>query len=194
MDTSASLLDSLRAGSDEQAWQSLVELYSPLVRGWLIRHGAPPADTEDIVQEVLLVVVRRIGEFRRQPRAGAFRTWLRTIAVNCLRDQWRRRGKQPVAQGGTDFGEMIEQLADPHSGLSRLWDLEHDRHVTQFLLQRVRAQVTARNWQAFQRFVLDGLSADDVARELNISANAVFIAKSRVMSSLRALGQGLIDC
>lgn len=171
----------------------LVDLYSPLMRGWLIRHGAAPSDVDDVVQDVLMVVVRRIPEFRLEPRTGAFRSWLRAITVNCLRDHGRRRRKQPTAQGGTDYGEMIQQLADPQSGLSRLWDREHDEHVAQYLLQQVRVDFSATTWQAFQRFTLDGLSADQVSQELGISPNAVFIAKSRVMARLRDLGQGLLD-
>jgi RNA polymerase sigma-70 factor (ECF subfamily) len=193
METSASFLDSLRTDPDEQRWRMLIDLYTPLIRGWLIRGGALANDVDDLAQEVLVVVVRRFPEFRREPQAGAFRSWLRTIAVNCLRDHWRSRKKQPVAPGGTDFGEMIDQLSDPDSPLSQLWDREHNHHVTAYLLSRVRESCSESTWQAFQRFALDGLSADEVARELGMSPNAVFIAKSRVLASLRKLGEGLID-
>lgn len=193
MDTSPSLLDSLRDASDELAWNKLVNLYSPLIRGWLQRHGAAIGDVDDVVQEVLTVVVRRFPEFRRQPRTGAFRSWLRTITANCLRDHWRRGNKQPAAVGGSDYGEVINQLADPLSGISKLWDREHDEHVIRYLLARIRPDFSEQTWRAFQRFAMDGLSADEVAAELGMSANAVFIAKSRVMSSLRRQGQGLIE-
>jgi RNA polymerase sigma-70 factor (ECF subfamily) len=193
MDTSASFLDSLRDTSDERAWSRLVELYSPLIRNWLQRNGAAQTDIEDVVQEVMTVVVRRFPEFQRQPRTGAFRAWLRTIAANCLRDQWRRNNRQPKAVGGSDFGETIGQLADPQSGISKLWEREHDEHVTRYLLERIRPDFSEKTWRAFQRFALDGLSADRVAKELGITANAVFIAKSRIMSSLRQQGKGLIE-
>ena len=193
METSASLLDSLRDASDEFAWNRLVDLYAPLVRGWRKRHGAAHGDIDDVVQEVLTIVVRRFPEFRRQPQTGAFRAWLRTITANCLRDHWRRSNKQPAAVGGSNFGKIIDQLEDPHSGISKLWDREHDDHVIRYLLARIRPDFSEQTWRAFQRFAMDGLSADEVARELGITANAVFIAKSRVMSSLRRQGQGLID-
>lgn len=193
MDTSASLLDSLRDEADEEAWRRLVTLYSPLLRNWLLRHNANMGDIDDVVQEVMTVVVRRFPEFQRQPRTGAFRAWLRTITVNCLRDQWRRSNKQPKAIGGSDCIEVIEQLADPHSGISKLWDQEHDLHIANCLLEKLQHEFTPQTWQAFQRFAIDGMSADEVARELGMTANAVFIAKSRIISSLRAQAQGLID-
>lgn len=193
MDTSASFLDSLRQASDNGAWEKLVDLYTPLIRRWLVRHGAATSDVEDISQDVLAVVVRRFPDFRREPQTGAFRSWLRKITVNCLRDHWKRNKKRPVVVGGTDFGQVVQQLEDPHSDLSKLWDSEHDEHVTQYLLKRIRRDFTEKTWRAFQRFAIDGLSADEVAAELEMTANAVFIAKSRVMAALRDQGRGLID-
>ncbi|PQO42520.1 RNA polymerase subunit sigma-24 [Blastopirellula marina] len=193
MDTSVSFLDSLKDTSDEEAWQRLVGLYSPLIHGWLKRHGAAPGDLDDVCQEVLTVVFRRFPEFRREPRAGAFRTWLRTITVYCVRDHWRKKNRQAKGIGGSDFGEVIAQLEDPESGLSAQWNRDHDRHVLQYLLDEVRPSFTDNTWQAFQRFALDGLSADEVSQELGISVNAVFVAKSRILSRLRHRGQGLIE-
>ncbi|HAY78612.1 MAG TPA: RNA polymerase subunit sigma-24 [Planctomycetaceae bacterium] len=193
LDTSASLLNLLQNASDEVAWTTLVDMYSPLIRGWLKRHGAAPGDVDDVVQEVLTIVVRRFPEFQRHPRTGAFRSWLRTITANCLRDYWRRSNRRPVAVGGSDFAEVVNQLADPASGISQIWDREHDEHVTRYLLAKIRPDFSEQTWKAFQRFALDGLSADAVAEELGMSANAVFIAKSRVMSKLRHHGQGLIE-
>lgn len=193
MDTSVSFLDSLQQTSDEEAWSRLVELYSPLIRGWLKRHGAAVTDLDDICQDVLAVVFRRFPEFRREPRIGAFRAWLRTITVNCVRDHWRKKNKHAAGMGGSAFGEVINQLEDPNSGLSAQWNLDHDRHVLQYLLDEVRPSFTDKTWQAFQRFALDGLSADDVSQELGISVNAVFVAKSRILSRLRQRGLGLIE-
>ena len=138
MDTSASLLASLRNVDDEQAWSRLVQLYTPLMRSWLRRYGAALGDAEDVIQEVLTVVVRRFEEFRREPRTGAFRAWLRTITANCLRDHWRRKNKQADAVGGSDFGNVVEQLADPNSGISQVWNREHDEHVIRYLFDQLR--------------------------------------------------------
>lgn len=192
-ETSASLLDRLRINPDPSSWQRLVEIYTPLIRGWLRRQGLADHDADDVVQEVLAVVVKKMPQFERQPRTGAFRRWLRSITVNCLRDFWRAQRIRPRATGASDFQQQLAQLEDPDSELSRLWDQEHDRHVTQQLLEMIKPLFTAGTWQAFKRLVLDGLSPDEVATELNVTVNAVFIAKSRVLASLRREGQGLID-
>ena len=191
-ETSISLLERVRERGDEGSWRTLVEIYTPLIRGWLQRHAGLDGDSEDVIQEVLVVVVRRIPEFHREPRVGAFRAWLRAITVNCLRDAWKaRRRVKPAADSRID--ELLQQLADPDSGLSRVWDEEHDRHVTQRLLQIIRGEFSEKTWLAFQRFALTDEPAETVAAELGMTVNAVFIAKSRVLTKLREEGRGLID-
>lgn len=192
-DTSASLLERVQRQADATAWERLVELYTPLIRGWLRRQALVPDDAEDVVQEVLAVVVRKLPQFERQPRPGAFRRWLRNITVNCVREFWRAQRGRPVATGDSDFQRKLNELEDSDSQLSRLWDKEHDEHVTRQLLELIRPRFEASTWCAFQRVAIDGVAPQAVAEELGISVNAVFIAKSRVLAQLRQEGAGLID-
>jgi RNA polymerase sigma-70 factor (ECF subfamily) len=191
--TSASLLGRLQADPHSAAWDRLVELYEPLIRGWLRRHEVLAQDADDLVQEVMAVVVRRLPEFRHNQRVGSFRTWLRTITVNALRDHWRGGKRRPTATGASDFQQLLVQLEDPTSGMSQLWDQEHDRHVTHRLLELLKGEFEPRTWQAFTLVALDGIPASQAAEQLGISVNAVFIAKSRVLARLRQEAEGLID-
>src|SRR5687768_11246559 len=106
-DTSASLLDRLRLAPAGADWERLVDLYTPLIRGWLVRQGLPRQEADDVSQDVLTVLVRRLPDFERQPRPGAFRRWLRTITVNCLRDHWRANRARPRATGASEFQERL---------------------------------------------------------------------------------------
>src|SRR6516165_896311 len=112
-ETSVSLLEHLRTNPEGPAWRRLVELYTPLLRAWLARHGVQPSDADDLVQEVLSVVVRELPDFEHNRRAGAFRAWLRGILVHRLRDFWRKRDYRPDAAGGSDFLKQIDELEDP---------------------------------------------------------------------------------
>ncbi len=192
METSASLLERLRNSPEQADWNLLVELYTPLIRGWLRRYSASNQDADDVVQEVLAVVIRKLPLFERE-RTGSFRSWLRTISVNCLRDSWRSKRFRPSAAGGSDFHMVLEQMADPASQLAQRWNDEHDRHVLRSLLEQIRPKLNDEMWLAFKRVSIDGAAAADVARELGTTTNAVYIAKSRVMSQLRELGRGFID-
>ncbi len=192
-ETSASLLDRVRRSPDDDSWQRLVAIYSPLIHGWLRREVKLDAhDADDVVQEVLAVVLRRIPEFERQ-RTGSFRAWLKAITVNCLRQSIRQRQNRAVSSGDSQVAELLNALEDPHSQISSLWDREHDEFVMKQLLQMLRSQFAANTWRAFERVALEGVASEHVAAELGITVNAVFIAKSRVMARLRQEADGLID-
>ena len=76
-------------------------VYEPLLRGWLRRKEVLGHDSDDLVQNVLAVVVRRMADFEHNGRPGAFRTWLRTITLNCLREYWREKKNSPPGVGGS---------------------------------------------------------------------------------------------
>lgn len=192
-ETSFSLLERLRIEPDDASWKRLVDLYSPLLRHWLRRHLLVEADAEDLVQDVLAALVSELPTFEHNGRPGAFRCWLRTILVHRLQAFWRARRYRPQALGDSALANKIEQLEDPASGLSQLWDREHDCHVMSRLLQEIEPHVAPSTWQAFRRVVLDGQDEEAVAKELGLSVNAVFIAKSRVLARLRREAKELID-
>ncbi len=191
--TSVSLLQRLQTNSDPASWQRLVDLYAPLLHAWLRRAAVQLPDAEDLVQEVLCVVVRELPNFRHPERPGSFRAWLRTILTHRLRDFWRARKVMPAPTGGSDFADLLNQLEDPHSTLSQLWDREHDQHVTRRVMGYVEPEFEPTTWRAFQRVVLDGAKPAEVAAELGLSLNAVWLAKSRVLRRLRQEMQGLTD-
>lgn len=191
METCPSLLDRLKE-SDDDAWRRFVAIYSPLIRGWLERRGVGSADADDLSQDVMAVVVRRVPEFHRE-RLGSFRAWLRAITANQLQSFWKRRRLRAPGAGGDAFLAIAEQLADPSSGLSHCWDREYNTHLTRLLLESVRPRFREGTWAAFQGLVLEGKPAAEVAEALGMTVNAVQVAKSRVLSVLRAEGEGLLD-
>ncbi len=170
-----------------------MELYTPLIRAWLLRHEVPAADVDDLTQEVLGVVVRELAGFQHNQRLGAFRAWLRAITVNRLKGYWRGRRHPLPAGGDSDAVRRLEQLEDPHSSLSKLWDLEHDRHVLGRLMKRIEPEFPLAWWQAFRRHVVEGARASEVAGELDVSVNVVLLAKSRILRRLRQEAAGFVD-
>ncbi len=186
--TPVPLLEELAIAGSEAGWERFVFLYEPFLRGQLRRYGLQPCDEADLVQEVFVVVLRKLGEFRHNGKCGAFRAWLREIVVHTARHYFGQQRLRPAL--GAD--EWAAELADGDSPLAAEWDREHDRHVTARLLELVRAEFDETHYQAFRRTALDEQPIDDVAQALGVSANVVYIARSRVLARLRAIGRGLM--
>jgi RNA polymerase sigma-70 factor (ECF subfamily) len=192
-ETSLSLLDQLRRAPESAAWDRFVALYGPLLKSWLLRFDVQASDADDLVQEMLLVVMRELPGFEHVQRAGAFRAWLRGILANRIRDFWRKRDYRPVTPATTKFYQWLEELEDDRSHVSQLWDREHDQFVLHRLLELVRDRFEPQTWQVFRRLVVDEARPDVVATEMGLSLGSVYVAKSRVLSVLRQEAAGLID-
>ena len=140
-----------------------------------------------------MAVAKDVGKFEHGGRTGAFRAWMKAILVNRLRDFWRARGRRPRAPGESEIDAKLAQLEDPASELSQIWNRQHDQYVLRQLLALVEPHFAPSTWRAFYLAALKGKRADVVAEELGISVNAVFIAKSRVLSRLRQEADGLVE-
>jgi RNA polymerase sigma-70 factor (ECF subfamily) len=187
--TSLGLLERIRA-QDQGAWQRLVALYGPLVEQWCRRAGLQDADVADVSQEVFWTVARKIGEFRRGPAMGSFRGWLRVIARSKMADWGRRRRGQPAGTGGDEALQRLGEAAAPEADDEPAADAQV---LYRRALQLVQRDFEERSWRAFWHVVIDSRPPAEVAQELGLSVNAVYLAKARVLARLREEFAGLLD-
>jgi RNA polymerase sigma-70 factor (ECF subfamily) len=190
--TSSSLLDRVQA-QDQDAWQRLVNLYSPLVLYWCRRAGVPRDDRADVFQEVFRSLWRHIKGFQRE-RTGSFRAWLRSIVQTRVADYFSKRDKGEVAAGGTDaYRRILEVPDDPETSQSASLTPNEETLVLRQALAIVQPEFEQKTWQAAWRTTIDGRSATEVAEELGMTPAAVRKAKSRVLQRLRAEMEELLD-
>jgi RNA polymerase sigma-70 factor (ECF subfamily) len=183
--TSLSLLQRIRNG-DASGWRRVIDLYSPLVYHWCRRWGVEGADADDVLQEVFKAAAESIDAFRREREGDTFRGWLRVITRHRVLAFWRGRDRRPDAAGGTEALQRLHEI--PESAAEAGDDPEEASQfsaLVQRALGQLRGEFEPRTWQAFWRVTVDGLSAPDAAAELGMSANAVRMAKSRVLHRLR---------
>jgi RNA polymerase sigma-70 factor (ECF subfamily) len=184
-ETSSSLLRRVKA-NDPAAWEWTVRLYSPLVYQWCRRKNLQAADAADIGQEVFQAVARKIGDFHLERETDTFRGWLRTITENKCRDFLRRRQKQAAAAGGSSALNQLQQIAsEPRDDSDSVTEETETRILYQRALDLIRSDFEDRTWLVFRQVVLGGRSSSEVARELTMSLNAVYLAKARVLRRLR---------
>lgn len=190
--TRGSLIDRAGGGS-EDAWFELVQLYVPMVTGWLRRQSVSVHDAEEIGQDVMAFVVQNLSTFDHSGRTGAFRRWLREITLNRLRAFWRKKSGKANALGGSIFQHIADQLEDPSSDLSLAWDSEHDAYVLRAMLTKMEQVFQPETFEVFRRLSFDGASPSDLATEFGLSIGAVYGAKSRVLRKLREEAAGLLE-
>lgn len=191
--TSLSLMDRLAGDGNDSDWQRLLLVYRPFIEGVVRGYPALASQTDDITQEVMMVLVREMPRFDRQ-RTGSFRSWLRGITVNQLRIALRKSKKfQQTDNDGLTIEGQLNELADPASIASQKWDEQHDQAVLERIVQVVKGDFKDITWRAFQRYAIDNAPPASVAQELGVSLNSVLLAKSRVLRRMREEAAGLID-
>ena len=179
MDTPASLLERLRQPAAPAAWNRFVELYTPVLYAWTRRLGLQPADAADLVQDVFTILVQKLPTFQYD-KQKSFHAWLKTVLVNRWRDKLRRPVEVPA-------GAAL--VAPDEDALS---ETEYRRHVVRRALQLMQSDFKPATWRACWEFVVTGKPAEVVARELGLTINAVYLAKSRVLRRLREELHGLL--
>jgi RNA polymerase sigma-70 factor (ECF subfamily) len=180
------LLELLREPNPLSALSQFVKLYTPMIYRWARRAGLASQDASDLVQDVFVVLVEKMPEFEYN-RDKSFRAWLRTVTLNKWRDRCRRNSGQPrlanaalpIAIDGAD-----PDWLDPS---------EYRQQLVAGAMDLLESEFQPTTWRAFLECAVAGRRARDVATELGLSINAVYLARSRVLRRLRQELAGLLE-
>jgi RNA polymerase sigma-70 factor (ECF subfamily) len=177
------LLLRIRDPKDRLAWGEFVQLYAPLIHAYGLRRGLQDSDAADLTQEVLHRVARASAGFEYDPAKGTFRGWLLTITLNELRKLVARQARQASGAGDTDVLRLLEQQEDAAD--EDAWQREYQWNLFQWAANKVRGDFREPTWQAFWRTAVLAHDTEAVARDLGLSAGAVYVARSRVTARIR---------
>lgn len=169
--------------TDAPAWDQFVRQYGARILAWCRHWGLQPNDAEDVCQDVLLRVARKMREFRYEP-GKSFRAWLKTVARGALAD-WREAERKPGrASGGSDVQAVLESAEAREDLLARI-DTEFDRELLEVAAARVKLRLDPPTWEAFHLTAVEGLSGAEAAQRTGLKVATVFVAKGRVQKMLQ---------
>ena len=101
------LLDDAIAGSKE-ALDQLIRKHQPFIYNVALRMVTNPDDAWDLTQEVLIKVITKLAQFKRQ---SSFRTWLYRIVVNHFLAM-KKRGNELLVSTFDAFGNTLAGIPD----------------------------------------------------------------------------------
>lgn len=186
--TRLTLLAKIRNSNDQAAWREFTDIYRPLLLAYISSRGLQADDAQDVVQEILVKLVRKLQAFDLDHDRGRFRTWLYEVTRNAVID-WTRR-QQRIARPTEEpehYLRQVEQAANADSLAE--FALEHRRRVLDFAMEKVRQNLLdggkEGKWKCFQQTTLDQRKAAEVATELDIQVASVYVNTSRVLKMIR---------
>ena len=187
--TRDSLLSRLKDWRDDDSWRDFFNTYWKLLHGVALKAGLTEEEAQEVVQETVITVARRIPEFKYDPAVCSFKTWLLNLTRWRIVDQLRKRRPAVVDRPRPDAATRtaaIERLPDPASlDLGAVWDEEWERQLLAAAIQRVKRKVKPEQYQVFHLCVFKEWPVKKVAAQLGVSAAQVYLAKHRIGALLK---------
>jgi RNA polymerase sigma factor (sigma-70 family) len=187
--TRASLLARLKDWDDSRGWNEFYEIYWRLIYGRARKAGLTEQEAQEVLQEVLISVAKRMGEFRYDPAVAKFKTWLYLIVSRRISDQHRRRCRhsklvQPLLD--EDGISRLEEIATPESlEPDASWEAEWEKSLLAGAVEKLKGRVKPEHFQIYDYNVIQGHDAEETARHLEVSRAKVYWIKTRVGAKLQ---------
>ena len=191
--TRPSLLARLRwSGVDqgsEEDWRCFLEIYQPLLFAHALRRGLDRTQSEDVVQEILVGIGKRLEEFEYRPGKCRFRTWLFRVAEHKIVDYWRRQQRQlpelgvvTESAGGQDRCASVPDTSTLEPDAA--WDVKFEEELLQMARRRAGQRASPMNFRLYLYHVVNGHDVEATVaafKESGVTAANVHLAKLRVL-------------
>jgi len=178
--TRETLLQRVSRQRDDHAWQEFVDGYKGYIQSIAARMGLHHHDAEEVVQNVLLQLWKKLPAFEYDSRKGRFRAWLCTVTANEVKMLLRRKASSSPSQDEiAELGRAME-ATQTDDFAEREWA----RYVTARAWSLVEAQLGEKEKSAFE-MVSRGMSVEEVGAALGIATSSVYVYKKRVRDLLK---------
>ena len=120
---------------------------------------------------------------------GRLSAWLFGIAYRQVCHAHRQRAYRETREPRIPEGQSITSDLPDERAATESWDKTWQQSVLRQCFERVRAEVEPKTFRAFELTALAERPPGEVALQLGLTRNAVFIVKHRVLSRVRELQQ-----
>jgi RNA polymerase sigma factor (sigma-70 family) len=182
--TTTALLEDLVDPANEEVWREFDARYRPILVAFGRRLGLTAEDAADAAQETLVRFVSSYRQGRFDRTRGRLRSWIIGIARHCIMDIHNARATRRERRGISAVDEVPDE-----DGLVAIWDAERDEAILARGIEELRARSAAdpRTLEAFERVALRQQRPADVAEQLGMTPNDVYLAKHRCLKRLREI-------
>lgn len=170
----------VRDQRDKAAFGRLFDHFAPRLKGFVIRAGAPAAQAEDIVQDVMLTLWRKAHLF--DPARAQVSSWIYQIARNRQIDIIRKEAR-PVPEALVPADEAGDD-PDPDAGQALALDQETDK------LRQALARLAPAQREMIERAYLGELTHSEIRDATGLPLGTI---KSRIRLGLERLRHELKD-
>lgn len=175
-ETRHSLLMRAKDPTNDEAWTEFVMYYEKFIYHLLHRLNINADDFYDLVQDILIKLWKNLHSYEKQ--RAKFRSWLAFVVRNTVYDYFDREGRRSKAlKRSHEIENYLRETSA--SEVEEIIEREWIIHVTNLALKRIEKVFSGKAIRVFS-LSLDGMSVDDIARELNLQKTSVYTLRNRV--------------
>ncbi len=179
--TRVSLLDRAKSSKDNDSWNDLLRYYQPFITKILVRTGLRGTDLEDARQRVFLKIWNGLTNYERDESRARFRNWLSTLIRNAAID-WHKANRH--TRMGTSIDFISEDSLDPDEPeIENAIESEWQKYIVEIAMERLKSVFSGKAFEVFA-LSLQGVSSDEIASQLNIRKESVYVLRTRVKKRL----------
>lgn len=187
--TRASLLGRLKDWDDSRSWSDFFNTYWRLIYGRARRAELTEQEAQEVVQETIIAVAKKMESFKYDPSVASFKTWLYQIVTRRIADQFRRRGRGvPIAEALPEDAEgasFLDSTPDPASlKPDAAWERDWEANLIAAAVERVKEEVSPEHFQIYEYHILQDHTASETAQALQTNAAKIYWVKHRVGAKL----------
>jgi RNA polymerase sigma-70 factor (ECF subfamily) len=189
----------LKQWEDQESWRDFFNTYWKLIYGAAVKAGLNDAEAQDVVQDTVIAVAKKIEDFKYDPALDSFKGWLLYLTRKRIALHYRKRERDRGGPARDSAGIMaeLESIPDPAGvDLEAIWNEEWEKNLTDAALARVKQQVNPKQFQMFNFYVLKQWPVKEVAKTLDVTVTQVYLAKHRISAlvkkEVKRLQNGLI--
>jgi RNA polymerase sigma-70 factor (ECF subfamily) len=182
--TRTTMVLGLRDLEDQKVWNRFFESYWKLIYHSARKAGLDDADAQEVVQETVITVTKKIGGFDYDRNKGSFKGWLMQTTKWKIADQFRKINRTKSRESDA-MSEIIEELPDELANVDTFWKDNWQKELFDAAIEKTRDEVNPLYFQIYNRLVVKEIKAKDVARELAVPVSQVYLAKHRVTEAIK---------
>ena len=188
--TRSSLLSRLKDWEDSEGWRQFFDAYWKLIYNTSIRAGLNDAEAQDVVQDTILSVAKKMRDFKYDAARGSFKGWLLQLTRWRILNQLKKRSPgesmdSPAGEGASPVS-IVESVPDPASlEMAAHWELDWQKNLVDAAIEKVKGKTSPKQYEIFHLHVVKRLPAAEVAAALNVNLARVYLAKHRVSALVK---------
>src|SRR5438094_10338601 len=187
--TRRSLVDRLANWDDQRRWQDFFDTYWKLIYSAARKSGLTDSEAQEVVQETVITVAKKIDKLHYDPALGSFKGWLLQITRWRIADQFRKRDSMQTQRERSEEDRKtatIERLPDLNVvDLDVLWEREWQENLFDAAIARVKKKVDPKQFQIFDCYVRKEWPAQKVGVRLHVNIGRVYLARHRIAALLQ---------